>query len=442
MAHVPSPFPLDRPVPGGGYWPSHWPVECGGNRRQKSAVGRLDAADGESTVTTRSTGRWDVMVVARDPGEWYVGGTMPAFSGPSPHGWVERFDPVSLEPIVRSPDLPCGDHVWCGAILAHANGSIYSVNGSYLHRLAHDDLRVLAERPLVDCSHNGLLALADGSLVTKDLRLEGQGNTTVTRFDPTALEPMGTPVRLPEGSMGRIAASLGADGVERIWIPGTERLFVLRVDGAQLVVEDVAVRYREAGGSQGLAWDACLSGDAVWLMDCGDVPSVRHIHSTFPNGRFVEPPPLSWRQSPAWTGPQRILRIRAGVVDDIAPFGTPGGGIIAPPVAIPERDVAIAWDSVNGGLAGIDTAAALDVRWQLDVRPSMQPVVFPESGELVINDFRDGVDWLVVVDVDTGRLLDRVDTGSRIANGMFLTAGVDRDVYYCSTLTLARVQWR
>jgi len=439
--HDSTPFALDRPAPGGGYWPSHWPVECGGNRRQKAAVGRLDAASGRAQVTTRSTGRWDVMAITREPGEWYVGGTMPAFRGPPPHGWVERFDPITLIPISRSPDLPCGDHVWCGAILAHANGSIYSVNGSYLHRLHHHDLRVEAERELVDCSHNGLLALADGTLVTKDLRLEGQGNTTVSRFEPEELRPVGSPVELPEGSMGRIAASVGPDGVERVWIPGTETLLVLRVDGDALVLEDQRPRYRSVDGGQGLAWDACLSGDAVWLMDCGDVPSVRHIHTTFPNGRFAEPPPLSWRQPPAWMGPQRLLRVRGDAVDEIAPFGTPGGGIIAPPVVIPERGVAVAWDSVNGGLAGIDSGAELAVRWHLDVRPSMQPVVFPESGELVINDFRDGVDWLVVVDADTGELLDRIDTGSRIANGMFLSAGGARDVYYCSTLTLARVAW-
>ena len=125
----------------------------------------------------------------------------------------------------------------------------------------------------------------------------------------------------------------------------------------------------------------------------------------------------------------------------MAPFGTPGGGIIAPPVVVPERGVAVAWDSVNGGLAGVSTDG-LEPLWVLDVRPSMQPVVFPESGELVINDFTDdGVDHLVVVDVETGEPLDRVDTGSRIANGMFLSAGDDHDVYYCSTLTLARVHW-
>ena len=144
-------FELDRPRPGGGYWPSHWPVECGGNRRQKSATGCLDAASGSAEVTARSTGRWDVMVVARDPGEWYVGGTMPAFTGPPPHGWVERFDPVSLERLALSPELPCGDHVWCGAILVHRNGSVYSVNGSYLHRLDPIDLQIEAERSLVDC---------------------------------------------------------------------------------------------------------------------------------------------------------------------------------------------------------------------------------------------------------------------------------------------------
>ena len=443
MAQTEFAFAPDRPVPGGGYWPSHWPVECGGNRRQKSAAGRLDAAARSAEVTRRATDRWEVMVVAREPGEWYVGGTYANFVGPPPHGWVERIDPVTLEAQATSPALPCGEHVWCGAILVHRNGSIYSVNGSYLHRLAPDDLRVEAERRLVDCSHNGLLALTDGTLITKDLRLESQGNTTVSRFDPETLNPVGDPLVLPEGSMGRIAADHDSAGQEYVYVPGTEHLMRVRVDGDDLVLDELRPRYRQLGADQGLAWDACLSGDSVWVMDNGDIPSVRHIHTTFPNGRFDTAPELSWRQDAPWQGAQRLLRARAdGSVAAVAPFGTAGGGIMAPPVAVPERGVAIAWDSINGGLAGIDIGEDLSVRWQLDVRPTMQPVVFPDSGELVINDFGDdGVDWLIVVDVDTGELVDRVDTGSRIANGMFLTAGLDRDVYYCSLFTLARVAW-
>ncbi len=447
---------LDRDTAHPGYWPSAWPVECGGNRRQKSATGRLDAATSAASVTTVRNGRWNVMAIERDPGQWYVGGTMAAFTGPPPFGWVQRIDPDTLAPLATSPELPCGEHVWCGAILAHADGSILSVNGSFLHRLDPDDLSVLAERQLpVDRSHNGLLALADGTLITKDLRLEGQGGTTITRLAPGTLELVGEPLVLPEGSMGRIAGDLGDGGAEHVYVPGTEHLWRLVVDDDRLLVDDWRPRYRTTwttgvpGGQHGLAWDACLSDGACWVMDCGDIDSVRAIHTTEPNGRWDQPPDLSWRRPAPWPGPQRLLRIDLDDptdVREVAPFGTPGGGIIAPPVHVPNpladgTGIAVAWDSVNGGLAGIDDAT-MEPLWHLEVRPSMQPVVFPESGEMVINDFTDeGSDDLIVVDVATGNILDRVSTGSRIANGMFLSAGGQRDVWYCTTLTLTHVTW-
>ena len=447
---------LDRDTTHPGYWPSAWPVECGGNRRQKSATGRLDAATGAASTTTSHSGRWNVMAIEREPGQWYVGGTMPAFTGPPPFGWVQRIDPDTLEPLATSPELPCGEHVWCGAILAHADGSILSVNGSFLHRLNPDDLSVLAERRLpVDRSHNGLLALADGTLITKDLRLEGQGGTTITRLAPGSLELVGEPLVLAEGSMGRIAGDLGDDGTEHVYVPGTEHLWRLVVDDDRLLIDDWRPRYRRAGspnapsGRHGLAWDACLSDGACWLMDCGDIDSVRAIHTTEPNGRWDQAPDLSWRRPAPWAGPQRLLRIDLDDqtdVREVAPFGTPGGGIIAPPVHVPSplaggTGIAVAWDSVNGGLAGIDDTT-MEPLWHLEVRPSMQPVVFPESGEMVINDFTDeGSDDLIVVDVATGDLLDRVPTGSRIANGMFLSAGGHRDIWYCTTLALSHITW-
>jgi len=491
--------------PGGrdGYWPSSWPAECGGNRRQKAATGRLDAASSSASVVSRRDDRWNVMFVEREPGQWYLGGTMPAFSGPEPYGWVERLvfgqDGTSLEtlePEARSPRLPCGSHVWCGSILAHSNGAIYSVNGSYLHKLHSQDLVVLAERRLpVDRSHNGMLALRDGTIVTKDLRLEGQGGTTLTRLEPDSLELVGEPLVLPEGSMGRIAADLvEIDGVptELVYVPGTEHVWRLVVAdhladgsfesgaGCGLEVDDRwRPRYRERNDRFGLSWDCCLSAGHCWIMDCGDIESVRAIHGTEPNGRFGAPPgrKLSWRRAAPWPGAQRLIRMSLTDdrdIDAIEPFGTPGGGIIAPPVHIPQVkpgvDMAIAWDSVNGGLAGIefssdrngqtgggDARAAgrlgrggrgeMRVAWHLDVRPSMQPVVYPESGELVINDFHVSAaggppsDDLVVVDIATGALLDRVATGSRVANGMFLSAAGAGRVLYASTTAVALVTW-
>lgn len=451
---------FDRETGHPGYWPSAWPVECGGNRRQKAAVGELGAKAGAASVVTRHNGRWNVMVVQREPDEWYVGGTMAAFTGPPPFGWVERIDPETLEPLATSPELPCGDHVWCGAILAHANGSIYSVNGSYLHRLDPGDLSVVAEVRLpANRSHNGLLALADGTLITKDLRLEGQGGTTISRLDPETLDLVHEPLVLPEGSMGRIASDLAGGaasrGAETVYVPGTEHIWRLSVDADGLAVDEWRPRYRQAGDQWGLSWDACLSDGYCWIMDCGDIESVRLIHRTEPNGRYETAPgaDLSWRRPTPWDGPQRLLRVNLDDPTDVAsvaPFGTPGGGIIAPPVHVPSAQMAIAWDSVNGGLAGIDTSVSgssvsdLAVAWRIDdVRPSMQPVVFPDSGELAINDFTPaGTDDIIVVDIATGQILDRVPTGSRIANGMFLSPDFNRGLFYCTTITLAKVNWR
>ena len=87
---------LDRMSRHPGYWPSPWPTECGGNRRQKAAIGRLDAATGTAEVRTRHNDRWNVMIIERNPGQLYMGGTMAAFTGPPPFGWVQRIDPVSL----------------------------------------------------------------------------------------------------------------------------------------------------------------------------------------------------------------------------------------------------------------------------------------------------------------------------------------------------------
>lgn len=436
---------LDRAGPLSGYFPSPWPVECGGNRRQKAATGGLNARGAMARVMCRNDERWHVMTIRRGPGEVYLGGTMPAWHGPEPYGWLQKLDPETLLPIAESHELPSGGHVWCGAIAAHANGDIYKVNGCYMHRL-DADCQVVTERRLpVDQAHNGMLILSDGSIVTKDLRLAGQGPSTVTRLSADGLEVIGQPLALPEGSMGRIASDLTGEG-EFIYIPGIEHVWRIRVEPDRLSIDnDWRPRYRDEPGPQGLAWDGCVSNGALWIMDNGDIDSLRAIYGEHPNGRFTEPTnKLSWRRKAPWDGPLRLLRVSLedGSVQTIAPFGTPGGGVIAPPVYVPEHKICIAWDSVNGGLAGVsDEGGDLRVAWTLNARPSMQPVVFPETGELVINDFTDGDDRLIVVDIPSGELIDTVSTGSHLANGMFLTPGGERDVYYCSTFAVARVQW-
>ena len=75
----------------------------------------------------------------------------------------------------------------------------------------------------INRAHNGLLILSDGTIITKDCRLEGQGNSFITRLDPDTLELIHEPFALPEGSMGRIASEFNDQG-EFIYVPGIERI--------------------------------------------------------------------------------------------------------------------------------------------------------------------------------------------------------------------------
>ncbi|MDC3012228.1 hypothetical protein OA066_02295 [SAR86 cluster bacterium] len=435
---------IDRKINLPGYFKSPWPVECGGNRRQKSVNGSLNAKDSQPKVQSISSDRWNVMVIRRDKDEFYLGGTMPYFFGPEPYGWIQKFDSKTLEVLAESPKLPCGGHVWCGAIAAHENGNIIKVNGNYMHSL-NSNCELLREKKLpINRAHNGLLILSDGTIITKDCRLEGQGNSFITRLDPDTLELIHEPFGLPEGSMGRIASEFNDQG-EFIYVPGIESILRIKVNSNSLELDDSWMpKYRDSNGPHGLAWDGCISDGSIWLMDNGDIQSVRDIYGTEPNGRFNEFKSLSWRSPAPWKGKQRLIKIdtRSGRFDSLKPFEDLGGGIIAPPVNIPEANICVAWDSINGGIVGVDTSEEmLQVSWLKKYRPTMQPVVFPESNELVINNYENGSDQIIVLDVRNGELLSKADVNSKLANGMFLTPGNNRDIFYCSTGAFSRISW-
>ena len=176
------------------------------------------------------------MFIFRDENEVYLTGTMPNFLGDKPFGWVKKVNPDNLETICESPNLECGEHIWCGAIAAHVNGTIINVNGSYMHVL-DENCNILREIKLpVDQAHNGLLILSDGSVVTKDLRVSNTITSTLTRLNPESGELIGQPLKLPEGSMGRIACDIDDTG-EYVYIPGIEHIFKIRVEKEQLSIE-------------------------------------------------------------------------------------------------------------------------------------------------------------------------------------------------------------
>ena len=287
------------------------------------------------------------------------------------------------------------------------------------------------------------MCIRDRSIITKDIRVSNDTSSTLTRLNPESGELIGRPLKLPEGSMGRIACDIDDNG-EYIYIPGIEHIFKIRVEKEKLVMEkNWSVKYREKNSDHGLAWDGCISEGFIWLMNNGDIESVRSIFSRHPNGRFSSAPgTLSWQRPALWKGNQQLLKVSIDnqTIDYVTLSNKPGGGIIAPPVSIPKYNLCIAWDSLNGGLYAVNQKN-LNIEWSVNIRPTMQPVVFLDSGELIINSYENNSDHIVVINLENGELIKKIDLKSPLANGMFLTPGTNNDIYYCSTLTIAKIQW-
>ena len=230
-------------------------------------------------------------------------------------------------------------------------------------------------------------------------------------------------------------------------MPGKERIYRVLIQPESFELDLYwQPTYRELTDTQGMAWDACVSDDYLWLMDNGDIETVRAIFNQHPNGRFAEPvPSLDWRDPAPWSGQQRLIRMSldTGEIKCTTPFPASGGAIIAPPAYIPSKKLCVCWDSVNGGVAGVRSKEnSLEVVWlRPDVRPTMQPLVYEDANYFVINHFDGGSDHLLVMDIDSGDIVCDVDTGSPLANGMFLTPGQNNDVLYCSTVSYARISW-
>jgi hypothetical protein len=415
-----------------GYWPSPWPAEDGGPRRLARPTGLAGPSFGEHgppRVTHRDVTA-ATMVVLRDPGEVLL---LRHTAGDGAVSWVERVDPVSLEPVARSEDL-AGGPTWPGGLGVLADGSVVVVFGRHAHRL-DADLRLVAttrlprERP-----YNSFVALPDGTVVTKDFGgvLPGgapdsaptQG-TEMVALHPGDLRVLGT-LELPEPSIAR----LSADG-DDLYVVGTSTLFRVRWDGTDLVVDDGwSGPYRTLEG-QTYGWDPVIALGAVWFLDDGE-GSEAYTGTLRGHGRSA--------------APLHIVRVdlASGEVTLTEVCGRPGGLIANPPLIDEDRRIAVGYDSGNGVLAAFDIGGdgRLTPRWSRDQDRACHPLLFPDTGELLTTDHDVTAfsDRIVVLDIATGEERARVDSGSPVQSVLFGAPGWDRDLYLCSFTTLSRVQ--
>jgi len=410
-----------------GYWPGRWPGEDGGpSRRQVAHLPTYLELEGTPAVVSR-TSLACTMVVWRSDGELFL---LCHSAGDDAVAWVEQLDPLNLATIRRSPDLP-GGPAWPGGLVAHANGDLYVTFGRHVHRLS-TQLEVLASRILPrDRPYNSLVVLSDGSLAMKDFGAARPGedphvesdDCEVCVVDPGTLEILATAI-VPEASVAR----LSADG-DAIYVVGVTSLWRVHWNAETKSTElapGFRAFYRTREG-EGYGWDAVLVDGYAWFLNNG-------VGSQAYQGTL--------RALGEASAPECVVRVdlSSGDVMKYEVCALEGGLVANPPAVDASRHVVIGYDSGNGVVTAWDYRS--DTRlWTVSINHGAHPLLFPEEGVVIMNDFDGASDDCVALSIETGVEVARVHTGSPVQSVLFLAPGRDSDWYYCSFTTVCRVSF-
>lgn len=410
-----------------GYLDSPWPCEDGGPQRlQRPLSGAgLGVRVGEVLQATKRRTLMSTMTVLGAPGEVYLltHTALRAQLGLSTTSRVEMIDPQSLKPIYRSPPLK-GGPMWPGGMAIHCNGDLYVVYGNHAHRL-NRQCKVMASHALpVNEPYNAFVILDNGLIVTKNLSASTPASLTV--LDPETLQPVCADLLCPEPSIARLSA-IG----NTVYVVGVRSIFRYHWDSAQQTLRrDPDWHFDYIGQSrQTYGWDVVLDGKQAWFMDNG-----QHRYRYRMVGAGVS------------RTANRLIRVSLSDAQDhqmLEVSGLLGGSITNPPLVDLKSHTVVGYDSANSVLQAwrFDEALRrLTPLWRkAPFGAASHMVLYPDTGELVVNDYRRHGEEVVVLDIATGFEKGRVRLGGLIQGVVFPSPGWGRDFYWSSMGQLARV---
>ena len=409
------------------YLNSPWPAEDGGPQRlqiPRSGSG-LNLQPGERLgCVTRNT-LISTMTVLGAPGEVYLltHSALRSHLGLPTTSCVELIDPLTLQTLCKSPRLK-GGPLWPGGMAIHRNGDIYVVYGRYAHRLNRACEPLASQQLPVDLPYNSFVILDNGLLVTKNL--SDSINARISVLDPDTLKPVCADIDCAEPSIARLSSSgntLYVVGVRSImryhW---DEAAHTLRLD------PDWHCDYI-GDSSQTYGWDVVLEGGHAWFMDNG-----KHRYLTRMVGAGVSPTA------------NRLIRVALDNSHnrEILPIsGLSGGSVTNPPLHDFKRQIVVAYDSANSYLRAWrfnPQSHALSPLWEKHAFGCASHMIsYPDTGELVVNDYRKRGEEVVVLNIENGTELARVRSGGLTQGVVFPSTGWNRDLYWSSMGRLARI---
>jgi hypothetical protein len=276
-------------------------------------------------------------------------------------------------------------------------------------------------------------------------------------LDPETLDPVAPPLPLPEPCIAR----LSSDGQTVIAV-GTTVVYRLRLDrdrGRLAIDDDWRPSYGPAP-DRSYGWDPVITDEHALWMDNGR----NHVDRTMLGSGDEAGPVHLW-----WARHDDPEAVRSVAISDL-PYGTESN----PPAWDPDGRIVVAYDSGNAVVRAWRVGGEeLEPLWRRDgLAHAGHLIVYPDTRELVVEDWHDtaflrrpavrrllrpafqalarsaaarraslrtGRDHLVVLDLDSGDEKARVAIPSPTQAFLFPAPGFDRDVYYQSISTIARV---
>ncbi|MEK7346966.1 MAG: hypothetical protein AAB176_14890 [Pseudomonadota bacterium] len=412
---------------GRGYFHSPWPCEDGGPQRLQRAergVG-LGLAAGEVLQATRRRTLMSTMTVLGAPGEVYLmtHTALRAHIGLATTARVEMIDPVSLRTLHRSPRLQ-GGPMWPGGMAIHRNGDIYLVYGRHCHRLSrHCQPKACLQLPEHQ-PYNSFVVLDNGLLVTKNLSDSTTARLTV--IDPDSLTPVAADLVCPEPSIARLSAQ-----GDSVYVVGVRSIFRYHWNAAlQSLQRDTDWQFDyigHSGNSHG--WDVVIDGAHAWFMDNG-----AHRYRFRMIGAGVR------------HTANRLIRVSLSNAADhqsLDVSGLAAGSVTNPPLIDVDRSIVVGYDSANAVLRAWrfdDRLRHLTPLWhKAPFGSASHMLLYPDSAELVVNDYRRYGEEVVVLDIESGQEKGRIRTCGLMQGVVFPSPGWARDFYWSSMGQLARV---
>ena len=410
-----------------GYFDSPWPGEDGGPRRLQSPRhgAGLALRGGETLACVTRNTLMSTMTVLGAPGEVYLltHSVLRAKLGLPTTSQVEQIDPLTLTTVRRSPRLP-GGPMWPGGMAIHRNGDIYVVYGRYLHRLDRACVLQASLRLPINQPYNSFVILDNGLLITKNLSDKTPARLSVV--DAQSMAPACADTDCPEPSIARLS-SIG----NTVYVVGVRSIFRYHwSEVAKRLLFEQDWRFDYIGSSgQSYGWDVVLDGHHAWFMDNG-----KHRYLRKMIGAGVS------------RTANRLLRVSMTDANDHASLdvcGLAGGSITNPPLVDLQRHIVIGYDSANRHLQAwrfrLDSRALLPLWHKSAFGCASHMILYTDTGELVVNDYRRNGEEVVVLNIETGLELARVRSGGLTQGVVFPSTGWNRDFYWSSMGRLARI---